>query len=152
MKKLKSILLMVLSILLLTGVLSDPGLAQPRCYLPYISFDPTPVVIPVTPEAVVGTWIMTTVVTGSTDFYLHIGADGSMNINDYPDDREHLPGNWGISGGTFLGHFINLNLNPEDFNPNGDLVGTFINRVFTLDFIEYWHDPPKHILYTATRL
>ena len=147
----KSIMIAVLGVSLLSGFLSGNCLAGPA-YLPIIIGHPGPIITPVTPELVVGTWVMTTVVTGSTDFYLHIGADGSMHINDYPADTEHLPGNWGISGSGFLGHFININLNPEDFNPNGDLVGTIVDGVFTLDFIEFWHDPPKHILYTASRL
>ena len=153
MKKLQAIVIIVWAIFLLTGVINDQCLAGAfNCYLPLVSYDPIPPVTPVTPELVVGTWVMTTVATGSTDFYLHIGADGSLAINDYPDDREHLPGNWGISGGTFIGHFVNLNLNPEEFNNTGDLVGIIAYGVFTLDFIEYWHDPPKHIAYTASRI
>jgi hypothetical protein len=153
MTKLKAILITVSALLLLTGALGTHCLAgTPTCYLPLISYDPIPPITPVTPELVVGTWVMTNATTGVPDFYLHIGSDNSLAINDYPDDREHLPGNWEISGGTFLGHFININLNPEEYNPNGDLVGTILYGVFTLDFIEYWHDPPKHIAYTASRI
>jgi hypothetical protein len=155
MKKLKSIMITVSALLLLTGALGTPCLAgTPVCYLPLISYDPPPPippVTPVTPELVVGTWLMINAATGLPEFYLHIGSDNSLAINDYPDDTEHLPGNWEISGDAFLGHFTNINLNPEDYNPTGDLVGTILYGVFTLDFIEYWHDPPKHVPYTAAR-
>jgi hypothetical protein len=152
MKKLKSIMFTLLAIVLLSGVLCNHCLAQSyNCYLPFVSYDPTPpapVITPVTPEFVVGSWVMTNA-SNTIDFFLHIQADNTLSINDYPNNNEHLIGTWSISGGTFIGPFINLNL---EGNNTGDLVGTIVNGVFLLDFIEYWHDPPKHVPYTATRI
>ncbi|MBI5582519.1 MAG: hypothetical protein HY892_01725 [Deltaproteobacteria bacterium] len=145
MIKLKSTIITALAVTLLTGFLSGNCLAQP-CYLPIIIKNLGPVITPVTPQLVVGSWVMTDVKTGISDFFLHTAPEGSLAINDFPNDNPHIFGTWSIVADTFEGPFENPGVG------TGVLVGTIVDGVFTLDFIEFWHDPPKHIFYKASRL
>jgi hypothetical protein len=156
MKKLKSILITVSALLLLTGAPGTHCLAgTPVCYLPLISYDPTPpppTITPVTPELVVGSWEMINDgdpdpgKTGEKEFFLHIGSDNNLAINDYPSDNPHLFGSWSIVDGIFYGPFENPNVG------TGELVGTIVDGVFKLEFREFWHTPTKIIKYTANRV
>jgi hypothetical protein len=35
---------------------------------------------------------------------------------------------------------------------NGKIEGTFEDNSMTMDFIEYWHTPAKHVPYTGSKI
>jgi hypothetical protein len=152
MNKLKSVMITAAALLMLTGALGTHCLAQQYCHLPLITYVPGPVVTPVTPELVIGTWEMINDgdpdpgKTGEKEFFLHIEPDNNLAIKDYPSDNPHLFGNWFITDGIFYGPFENPNVG------TGELVGTIVDGVFKLEFREFWHNPTKIIKYTANRI
>ena len=34
----------------------------------------------------------------------------------------------------------------------GEIVATLSGATLNLDFVEFWHSPPKHVPYTGTKL
>ncbi len=34
----------------------------------------------------------------------------------------------------------------------GEIVATLSGATLSLDFVEFWHSPPKHVPYTGTKL
>ena len=93
----------------------------------------------------VGSWAMSDS-SGST-FYLYIESNNTFVIADVPDkNRVHMSGTWSVSNGTFKGPFENPGVG------SGDLVITIANGVMTVDFIEHWHSPDKHISFTGRKL
>ena len=93
----------------------------------------------------VGSWAMSDS-SGST-FYLYIESNNTFVIADVPDkNRVHMSGTWSVSNGTFKGPFENPGVG------SGDLVITIANGVLSVDFIEHWHSPDKHISFTGRKL
>ena len=93
----------------------------------------------------VGSWAMSDS-SGST-FYLYIESNNTFVIADVPDkNRVHMSGTWSVSNGTFKGPFTNPGVG------SGDLVITIANGVLSVDFIEHWHSPDKHISFTGRKL
>jgi len=93
----------------------------------------------------VGSWAMSDS-SGST-FYLYIESNNTFVIADVPDkNRVHMSGTWSVTNGTFKGPFTNPGVG------SGDLVITIANGVMTVDFIEHWHSPDKHISFTGRKL
>jgi hypothetical protein len=93
----------------------------------------------------VGSWAMSDS-SGST-FYLYIESNNTFVIADVPDkNRVHMSGTWSVSNGTFKGPFTNPGVG------TGDLVITIANGVLSVDFIEHWHSPDKHISFTGRKL
>ena len=92
----------------------------------------------------VGSWK----VTGEVDAWLYIDSNNTFVWADVPDkNRPHFSGRWSVTNGTFTGPFINPGVGA------GDLVGTIAaNGVMTIDFVEHWHTPDKHLSFTATKL
>jgi hypothetical protein len=93
----------------------------------------------------VGAWAMSS--GGSVAFYLYVESNNTFVVADVPDKtRVHLYGTWSASNGTFKGPFTNPGVG------NGDLVCTLSNGVMTMDFIEHWVTPDKHVPYTGKKL
>ena len=93
----------------------------------------------------VGSWAMSDS-SGST-FYLYIESNNTFVIADVPDkNRVHMSGTWSVSNGVFKGPFENPGVG------SGDLVITIANGVLSVDFIEHWHSPDKHISFTGRKL
>jgi hypothetical protein len=92
----------------------------------------------------VGSWK----VTGEVDAWLYIDSNNTFVWADVPDkNRPHFSGRWSVTNGTLTGPFINPGVG------NGDLVGTIAaNGVMTIDFVEHWNTPDKHLPFTATKL
>ncbi len=92
----------------------------------------------------VGSWK----VTGEADAWLYIDSNNTFVWADVPDkNRPHFSGTWSVTNGTFKGPFINPGVG------SGDLVITIgPNGVMTIDFVEHWHTPDKHVPFSATKL
>jgi hypothetical protein len=92
----------------------------------------------------VGSWK----VTGSADAWLYIDSNNTFVWADVPDKTHpHFSGTWSVTNGTFTGPFTNPGVG------TGDLVGTIAaNGVMTIDFVEHWNTPNKHVPYSATKL
>lgn len=94
----------------------------------------------------VGTWVLSDS-GGTIAFYLYIESNNTFVGADVPDKtRDHFSGTWSVSNGTFRGPFTNPGVG------TGDLVCTIANGVMTVDFIEHWHTPDKHVPYTGRKL
>jgi hypothetical protein len=144
MKKLRAILFTVLAISLLTVVLGSNCLSGSG-YLPFISnITPPP---PVTPEQFIGSWAVADT-EGAIVGYLYIKSDYTFDWFDNPGaPAPHFSGAGSVTNGTFTGPFTNPRVG------DGELVCTIAaNGSMVMDFIEYWHSPPKHVPYTATKL
>ena len=93
----------------------------------------------------VGSWALSDS-TGTITFYLYIESNNTFVIADVPDkSRVHLSGTWSVTNGTFRGPFTNPGVG------TGDLVCTIANGVMSVDFIEHWHSPDKHIPFTGRK-
>jgi hypothetical protein len=93
----------------------------------------------------VGSWALSD--SSGTDFYLYIESNNTFVIADVPDkNRVHMSGTGSVANGTFKGPFENPGVG------TGDLVCTIANGVMTVDFIEHWHSPDKHIPFTGRKL
>jgi hypothetical protein len=147
MKKLGAIVITVLAISLLTGVLGSNCLAE-FYYLPLISKvpPPPPPPPPATIDQFVGSWTVSDA-TGATAGYLYIRSDNTFSWLDHPNDPSpHFSGTGSVTNGTFTGPFTNGTVG------DGELVCTIAaNGSMNIDFIEFWHSPPKHVPYTATK-
>ncbi len=95
-------------------------------------------------NAFVGSWK----VTGEADAWLYIDSNNSFVWADVPDkNHPHFSGSGSVTNGTFKGPFTNPGVG------SGDLVCTIAaNGVMTIDFVEHWNTPDKHVPYTATKL
>jgi hypothetical protein len=92
----------------------------------------------------VGSWK----VTGEVDAWLYIDSNNTFVWADVPDkNRPHFSGRWSVTNGTLTGPFINPGVGA------GDLICTIgANGVMTIDFVEHWNTPDKHLAFTATKL
>lgn len=100
---------------------------------------------PNTGSEFVGSWVLSDS-AGTVTFYLYIESNNTFVGADVPDkSRVHFSGTWSVTNGTFRGPFTNPGVG------NGDLVCTIANGVMTVDFIEHWHSPDKHVPYTGRK-
>jgi hypothetical protein len=97
-------------------------------------------------EAFIGVWEVTKIESGSVGWY-HFLEDGSFyKTRQSVDGPVHFAGTWTVTGGTLKGPFTNPGVG------EGEIVATISNGVMSMDFIEYWHEPPKHVACTGKKL
>jgi hypothetical protein len=90
----------------------------------------------------VGSWKL----TGETDAWLYIDSNNTFVWADVPDkNHPHFSGTWSVTNGTFKGPFTNPGVG------TGDLVCTISNGAMSIDLIEHWHSPDKHVPYTGRK-
>ncbi len=97
-------------------------------------------------NAFVGTWLITKEATVS---YWMFFADGTFRKNLAGEDIDgavHFYGTYTVSGGTLSGDFTNPGVGAGEIECTIAADGTM-----AMDFIEYWHTPPKHIACTGVR-
>lgn len=97
-------------------------------------------------NAFVGTWLIQ---KEATEAYWIFFADGTFrkNLADEPiDGAVHFYGTYTVSGGTLSGDFTNPGIGAGEIECTIAADGTM-----AMDFIEYWHTPPKHIACTGVR-
>jgi hypothetical protein len=97
----------------------------------------------------VGAWSMSegSNPNGTISFYLYIESNNTFVICDNPDKtRPHMSGTWSVRNGTLNGPFTNPGVGA------GEIVCTINNGIMSMDFIEHWHDPFKHLAFSCRKL
>lgn len=95
--------------------------------------------------SLVGTWSLTDA-SGFT-WFIHFGPDGNWKItNDQNGAERRVYGSYTSSGNSFSGSMKNPGVG------DGRISGSFSNSEMTLDFVEYWHSPEKHVAYSGAKL
>lgn len=95
-------------------------------------------------NAFVGTWRVTKHdASGATVSYYVFNADGTFRKNlaaEPVDGQVHLQGTYTVDGGALHGDFTNPGVG------TGEIVATInADGTMTMDFIEHWHTPYKHV-------
>jgi hypothetical protein len=91
----------------------------------------------------VGSWRMS---DSNDTFYFYFDSNNTFVGCDVPDrTRVHFSGTWSVSGGTLRGPFTNPGVG------TGEIVCTITNNVMSMDFIEHWHTPFKHLAFTGSK-
>ena len=93
----------------------------------------------------VGTWELTSGQDGS-NMYIIFSADGSFVMKDTLSGSVHMRGTYTVSGSTASGPLTNPGVG------DGEIVATVDGDAMALDFIEHWHNPYKHNLYTGSKI
>ena len=93
----------------------------------------------------VGTWALSQ--GGGVSWYLIFNSDGSWLISDTADgSARRVYGTYAVDGNTASGPMINPGTG------EGEIIATLNGANLSLDFVEFWHDPHKHILYNGTKI
>ena len=93
----------------------------------------------------VGTWKL--VGNDGSFWFAHFAADGSWSISDdAAGAARRVYGTYSAKGASFSGPMVNPNAG------DGEIKGTVDGGTMSLDFIEHWHTPYKHVPYTGTKL
>lgn len=93
---------------------------------------------------IVGTWSLS---NGPNTWYIHFASDKTWKITD---DRQgtarRVYGTYTTDGNKFSGPMVNPGVG------TGNISGTIDGDLISLDFVEYWHTPAKHVPYTGEKL
>lgn len=94
----------------------------------------------------VGSWRL--VAADGSAWYAHFGGDGNWKITDDAEGAaRRVYGTYTCNGSSFAGPMVNPGVG------EGKIEGTLdTSSTLSLDFIEYWHTPAKHVPYTGTKL
>ena len=96
--------------------------------------------------AFVGTWALNDE-NGALAWYILFNADNSWLISDTADgSAQRVYGTYVVEGNVASGPMVNPGTG------EGEIVATLSGATLDLDFVEYWHDPYKHVPYTGTKL
>ena len=94
--------------------------------------------------SVAGTWSLT---NGGSTWYILFASDGSWLISDTPDGgSRRVYGSYTVDGDSVRGSMTNPGVG------TGEIAATISGDSISLDFIEHWHTPYKHVPDTGTRL
>lgn len=97
-------------------------------------------------SAFVGTWALRDA-DGKLAWYILFKADNSWLISDTADgSAQRVFGTYVVEGNVASGPMVNPGTG------EGEIVATLAGATLNLDFVEFWHSPPKHIPYTGTKL
>ena len=92
-----------------------------------------------------GTWALTQ--GAGTSWYMIFNADGTWLISDTADgSARRVFGTYTVKGNVATGPMTNPGIG------EGEIVATIDGDVLSLDFIEHWHNPYKHVPYTGTKI
>lgn len=92
-----------------------------------------------------GTWALTQ--GAGISWYILFNADGTWLISDTADgSARRVFGTYTVTGDMARGPMTNPGTGV------GEIVATLDGGTLSLDFIEHWHDPYKHVYYTGTRI
>ena len=94
----------------------------------------------------VGTWALSQ--GGGTAWYILFNENGSWVISDTADGSAvRVFGTYTVSGDTASGPMTNPGVG------TGEIEATLTgDTTLSLDFVEFWHSPPKHVPYNGTKL
>lgn len=94
--------------------------------------------------SLVGTWSLR---NGGSTWYIHFGSDNNWKItDDAAGQARRVFGTYSVSGNSFSGPMQNPGTG------KGEIRGTVDGSSMTLDFIEHWHTPYKHVPYVGTKI
>lgn len=93
---------------------------------------------------IVGSWSLS---NGDHTWYIHFANDGTWKITD---DRQgtarRVYGTYTTDGTSFSGPMVNPGVG------TGNISGKIDGDLISLDFVEDWHTPSKHVAYTGEKL
>lgn len=96
-------------------------------------------------SAIVGSWRL--VAGDGSAWYAHFAEDGNWKItDDLEGTARRVHGTYTFDGTRFSGPMVNPRVG------EGKIEGSVDGDAMTMDFIEYWHDPAKHVPYTGTKV
>lgn len=100
----------------------------------------------VSSSAIVGSWRL--VSDDGAAWYAHFDENGNWKITDDAEGAaRRVYGTYTCNGSSFAGPMVNPGVG------EGKIEGTLdTSSTLSLDFIEYWHTPAKHVPYTGTKL
>ena len=99
--------------------------------------------------SIAGTWKLTAISEGESGYwFVHFADDGSWQITDDAEGKERTraKGDYTTSGDSFKGSMVNPGVG------DGEIEGKVTNGAMTFDFIEHWHTPYKHNVYSGVKL
>ena len=97
------------------------------------------------PAAFVGTWALRDA-AGTLKWYILFKADRTWLISDTADgSARRVYGTYVVEGNRAAGPMVNPGVG------EGEIVATLTGTTLNLDFVEFWHRPPKHVPYTGTK-
>ena len=97
-------------------------------------------------SAFVGTWALRQG-TGGVEWYILFKADYSWLISDTANgSAPRVYGTYVVEGNRAAGPMVNPGTG------EGEIVATLEGANLSLDFVEFWHTPPKHIPYNGTKI
>ena len=97
-------------------------------------------------SAFVGTWALRDA-AGALKWYILFKADNSWLISDTANgSARRVYGTYVVEGNRAAGPMVNPGIG------EGEIAATLSGATLTLDFVEFWHTPPKHVPYTGTKL
>ena len=92
-----------------------------------------------------GTWALTQ--GAGISWYMIFNSDGTWLISDTADgSARRVFGTYTVKGNVATGPMTNPGIG------EGEIVATIDGDVLSLDFIEHWHNPYKHVPYTGTKI
>ena len=93
----------------------------------------------------VGTWALSQ--GGGTLWYIIFNSDNSWLISDTADgSARRVYGTYTVDGNTAAGPMVNPGIG------TGEIVAVLEGATLSLDFVEFWHNPYKHVFYTGTKI
>jgi hypothetical protein len=103
-----------------------------------------------TDSAFVGSWALCEGDNpdGAVAWYVHFNANKTFTISNNADKSgERVSGTYTVSNNNSLvGPFTNPGVG------DGRVECSLSNGVLTMDFIEYWHEPNKHMPYAGKKI
>lgn len=96
-----------------------------------------------------GTWAMHpgSEASGTIDFYIKFNTDKTFTIARNPDGSDQIIyGTYTTSGATLEGPMVNPGVG------DGKIVCSLSGGVITMDFIEYWNEPEKHLAFACNKV
>jgi len=98
--------------------------------------------------SVVGEWAMVNQTDGGQTWW-KFNADGTfVQYNDAGFSSQHLAGTFTQDGTTVTGPFTNPGVGTGEI----DCTLSSDGKTMQMDFVEFWHDPPKHNPINGTKL
>jgi hypothetical protein len=95
-------------------------------------------------NAFVGTWSLS---DGTITWYIHFSKNASWFISDDQEgSASRVHGTYTTDGNAFSGSMVNPGVG------TGSISGTIDGDLISLDFVEDWHTPSKHVAYTGEKL